>query len=358
MVDYQLAHQEILQEQEKCLREELQAEKQTVLSQIEAERIANEQEYEEKLASLELEKFKYKCSKELLETEKAVLLDKENVQENFQYTPFQSTLLDDIKRILEHPTEESLHQTQMKVKEATQRCREFGLNYEFKQTQKLDEFGIFRAVVNIIDREHVRFAEWPPSRLDVWLNIVRDNVYDITSKNLFDAVDLTWNEDVDCNSSLFQVEPSNSNRRISLNLSAMKDLFLGNVLKSNSPKSPKLKSELFGENGRIDEESEIDKTQSKLVPTSPFKIPTDATIRDFNIQAKQYLRDIQNRTNKLKKLCNDKNNSHIKINELLMKSLADIDGIVNKVRCALTEDEMKGLSPSSKTPKSVRFLID
>lgn len=115
-MDYELAHKEILQKQEEELRRELEEEKQAALGQIELERLENERNYHEQVELLELEKFKYNCSKELLETEKKALADKTGNEEPFQYTPYKSTLVDDIKRIMQHPTEESLHKTQLKVK--------------------------------------------------------------------------------------------------------------------------------------------------------------------------------------------------------------------------------------------------
>lgn len=114
-VDFQLAHQEILKEQEKRLRMELQAEKEAALLQIEEQRAKHERSYSEKVAKLELEQFKMKCNQELIETEKAILERNQQNESLFEYKPYESNLSDKIRQIMERPTEEGLHETQLKV---------------------------------------------------------------------------------------------------------------------------------------------------------------------------------------------------------------------------------------------------
>lgn len=109
-MDFQLAHQEILQKQEEQLRKQLDQEKQAALNQIEIERAKNERNFKENMEILELEKFKYKCSKEIFESEKKVI---EENDRNFEYTPRESTI--DVKRIMTQASEESLHQVQLMV---------------------------------------------------------------------------------------------------------------------------------------------------------------------------------------------------------------------------------------------------
>lgn len=116
VVDFQTAHQEILREQEKRLRMELMAEKQAAIKEIEEERAKNELSYNEKVARLELEQFKYKCSQELVDAEKAVLAQNQLDEIEFVYKPYESNLSEKIRRIMEHPTDEGLHETQLKVK--------------------------------------------------------------------------------------------------------------------------------------------------------------------------------------------------------------------------------------------------
>lgn len=122
-VDFQWAHQEILAQQERKLREELEAEKQVALQQIRAHQKAAEEEFEERLQSLEIEKFKISSAKELLESEVAIykrqnMRDGDELMSNGVYkSSYQSTLLEDIQRMMARPTKESLHQIQMKVSE-------------------------------------------------------------------------------------------------------------------------------------------------------------------------------------------------------------------------------------------------
>lgn len=115
VVDYQTAHQEILREQEKRLRRELMFEQQAAIRKIEEERIKHELSYNEKLAQLELEQFRFKCSTELVEAEKNVYERNEMNDSIFEYKPFESNLCEKIKQILERPTEEGMHETQLMV---------------------------------------------------------------------------------------------------------------------------------------------------------------------------------------------------------------------------------------------------
>lgn len=199
VVDFQWAHQEILAQQERRLREELETEKQMALQQIRAHQQAAQEEFEERLQSLEIEKFQMKCSKELLENEVAIYKRHTRSQEEAELlqggpykSAYQSTLLEDIQRMMARPTRESLHQIQLKVKEATQRCRDFAAPFDFRQTQKADALGIFHAVVTIIDRQGSKVAEWPPARLDVWLEMVREEDFD--KNRLFDCVETVWRD--------------------------------------------------------------------------------------------------------------------------------------------------------------------
>ncbi|XP_001660806.2 kinesin-like protein KIF14 [Aedes aegypti] len=389
IVDFQSAHQEILREQEKRLRRELDAEKQAAISRIEAERIDHERQYEERLASLELEKFKYKCRQELLETEKEAMLKHSTDEEGdstLVFTPFQSNLADEIRKIMERPSEESLHQIQLMVKEATQRCKDLGLEFEFQQSQVLDEQGIFRAVVNIYDKSTGMVAEWLPARLEYWLSVVRDRE-DLNEDNVFENFDLEWKANVE---ELSQpLNDSRSSRRISLNLTSVKDV----ILKRNSPakKSPShsarksegllksmfkfgasnpgsVRKELFAEDGRNDENMPIN--QQSPSPTKPHR---------FGVKANRQLREIQVATAKLKKLCekyqrhnpaddsictvldlNSSTRSMEYVTRDFMQSIAEIENAVQDMRFVLTEQNVKHADDDDqeRPGKSVRFLID
>lgn len=115
VVDFQTAHQEILMEQEKRLRLELEVEKEAEFRKMEMERAKHELSYNEKLAKLELEKFRNQCNKELIDAEKEAMARNQTNESFFEYHPFESNLSEKIRRIMEHPSEEGLHEIQLKV---------------------------------------------------------------------------------------------------------------------------------------------------------------------------------------------------------------------------------------------------
>ncbi|XP_055858404.1 kinesin-like protein KIF14 [Episyrphus balteatus] len=369
VVDFQLAHQEILQKQEQQLRRELDEEKRAALSQIELERVANERNYKERMEMLELEQFKFKCNKELLETEKKAL--KEEADDQFVYTPsYKSTLLDDINRIMQNPSEESLHKTQLMVKEATQRCRQLGLQLDFKQSQILDEFGFFHAVVLIIDREKKQKAEWPTARLDVWLNMLRDN--EVDRNDVFKCVDIEW-KSLEDNMDDTLSDSLNSSR-ISLNLSLVKEVMLKqpyqkfqNIFSSSNSSNKKEnlgKSAVLNCSLRNTKKMLTYDEQDCSTPVDEEK-PSLSPGLDFNASANVQVRDIHRSIMKLKKLCDrfssDENNSEniskVATVEQVRKSIEQLEGILHGLKITLSESVYKEISPT-KTPKSVRFLID
>lgn len=116
MVDFQTAHQEILKEQETRLREKLDAEKYAALQEIQNEHMRNEKNYLDKMAKLKMEKFRYHCSKKILESEKKAIENQLECQrESIGYKPYQSNLLDEIPKIFQHSSEQFLHRTKLMV---------------------------------------------------------------------------------------------------------------------------------------------------------------------------------------------------------------------------------------------------
>lgn len=115
IVDYHTAHQEYLCKQEEILRSKLLAEKRAAIRQIEEERTKNELSYNEKIAKFELEQFKYKCSQELMTIEQEIMARDQIDDDAYEYKPFESNLLEEIRRAMERPSEESLHETQLMV---------------------------------------------------------------------------------------------------------------------------------------------------------------------------------------------------------------------------------------------------
>lgn len=377
VVDYHLAHQEILKEQEKRLRNELNAEKEAVIMQIEEERSKNEGYYKEKVAKLEMEQFKFNCMKELIESEKEALKRPTTIDDSFQYKPPQTNLSEQIESW--HP-EQSLHETQLKVKEATQRCRALGLNYEFIQTQVADKFGLCTAIVNIIDRDGNRLAEWPTARLDIWLDWIRDN--DVNAGNIFDCCDVNWTEreeEADLNDSL-------NSSRISLNLSAMRGSFLGNTMKSSManirgklmPWCERSKNNI-GLEKVIETESILRKPtlvfEQKPIKESPILSPKNkrsgnkeneelnrdlsSNDRSFEIEAQIELRNLRKAMLRLKQLCAGSGRSHnatlTEDVKLARAAVSKIEILTNELRTIFKIDRDEAVC---KTPKSVRFVLD
>lgn len=234
-------------------------------------------------------------------------------------------------------------------------------------------------MVNIIDKRKNRIAEWPTARLNVWLDLIRDNS-DITAKNIFDSVDVEWtdrSEDVEHNESL-------NSSRISLNLSAMKDAWLGKPTKScfKSP-HPKLTpwSEHAPSNNRATDKSpgpSIQNTRKRLVyddwdnidslaseaspKSSNEKSAACSTPNDqpFELQAQHNLRDLRKATLKLKKVCHQNSNENVETTrrsaiDRILNAVEDIEGLTNDIRRMLKDLEKE---PVCKTPKSVRFILD
>lgn len=251
------------------------------------------------------------------------------------------------------------------------------MNYEFVQTLIADESDVFKAVVKIIDRQKNRFAEWPTARLSVWLGLMRDN-NDLTEKNAFESVDLSWHE----NTEGIPLNESLNSSRISLNLSAMKETLFGKPIKSCfktiqnklSPWSIKGQSNA---NVQITTDSEIGlhKTKKKLAyddfddiddkPKKHFSnfeagVSTSTPSEEkFEVQAQKYLSDLRKTTIKMKKLCHNKSNENINVaNQTIpgkvLTTLEEIEHLTNEIRHMIKKSE----SSPRKTPKSVRFILD
>lgn len=244
-----------------------------------------------------------------------------------------------------------------------------GLNMEFKQSQVADEFGIFKAVVYIIDRDNGLIAEWPPARLAVWLDIIREN--DIEPQRIFDCVDIAWKdneEENDLNESL------NSSRRISLNLTAVKDVILGkkqdalkNLLKSSMSNKKKIdgakKSAL---NEMISPPRNYQDSQNPCT-SLPSDRKSSENCSEFETQAHSYLKEIRKTTLKFKKLCQQHSHNHEnhhyqpeigrESNAIsILHCIEQIEQVNNEIQRLILDANL--IESTSRTPKSVRFLLD
>lgn len=246
------------------------------------------------------------------------------------------------------------------------------------QGQIADEFGLFKAVVKILDRTANRYAEWPTARLTVWLDLMREN-FDVTADSAFDAVDIQWmamEEENVLNESL-------NSSRISLNLSAMKDAILGKPMKSRfealrqkfspwsekkqrtsnsnteyqqTPKKPlgTITKGIFKEHIVLDDSIDDDKVDAAVKSTSTPVLPGT-----FDQQAQQYLRDLRKTALAMKKLYHDKcKNENCTANEQnvaeqVVNMLEKVEHMTNDIRHLVKNTHSK------TTPKkTVRFAFD
>lgn len=274
------------------------------------------------------------------------------------------------------------------MKEATQRCRNLGLNYEFVQTLVADESDVFKAIVKIIDRQKNRFAEWPTARLSVWLDLMRDS-NDVTAENAFASVDIEWSE----NTEEIAMNESLNSSRISLNLSSMKETLFGKPIKScfrtiqnklspwstksqahtnhpkNATKSTNESPEPLQQHNRkklchddfeVEHQPFNDKPKKYFADLDTCGMSTSTpTEEKFEVQAQRYLSDLRKTTFKMKKLCHNKFNENAnirdqKISNKVLTALEEIDHLTNEIRHLMKNNE----SSPRKTPKSVRFILD
>ncbi|XP_030240735.1 kinesin-like protein KIF14 [Drosophila navojoa] len=374
-VDFQLAHQEILQKQEQQLRDELEAEKRAALTRIEQEREQHARDFEERLQCLELEQFKYKCNSEMLETERQALAQQQLKQSTPSYdlttTPAQkSTLLEDIQRIMLNPSEESLHKTQLMVKEATQRCRQLGLQHlEFRQTQTPDEFGLLRTVILIVDKQRSLKAEWPIGRLTVWLDMQRDAPPSCDASNVFDSVEIDWEPmDAALNETLNDTQNSS---RIALNLSAMKDALLKQPFKrllsaNNTPQqsstnsSPSSKLAMYTKRLlTYDLEEEMQQHQQQ----HPHQFPANSSSNLAQL-AQHELQLMQRSAQRLRRHCEQAQQERENQSDAgcqadqLQEALNRLDSVLLSMHSCLGTMQSTDVSSPTKAQKAVRFLID
>ncbi|XP_004521462.1 kinesin-like protein KIF14 isoform X2 [Ceratitis capitata] len=392
-----MAHQEILHKQEEKLRRELEEEKRIALSRIELERAENERDFNERMQKLELEQLKYKCNREILETEriafqKEAQIRKDKTDVDSIYTPtFKSNLLNDINNIMQNPSEKSLHKTQLMVKEATQHCRNLGLQIEFRHSQVLDEFGIFHTVVVLHDKSLNRKAEWPIARLSVWLDMVRSNE-SLNCESIFNCVDINW-EPMD-NDECTTLNDSLNSSRISLNLNVVKGVLLNKPLKkmqlfntslnSSSPinAASLTKCECFPQStlsGRYitkkvlnyDDCCDVASTHTPNTSEKSNKTALSDTNREgfnFVALALEQLRDMEHSAARLKLLCNRfsrereniPNNDAEEQQKRVRESLIELEKVMQEMHSYLAQGDLIDGSEmtKSKMQKAVRFLID
>ncbi|XP_050600740.1 kinesin-like protein KIF14 isoform X2 [Bombus affinis] len=258
-VDYEFAHQEILKVQEEKLRAELEESKQKAIKELEnakrevemqlgSQKLSYERKIEilgstvqeQKLAleQIHQKKKELELEKELLENEvetnnrlKQIQIDQKKVS----VAPYKSNFLQELESILNERAADaefalkmkasaeaisdggiSLHEMQILVKEATERCREVGLNYEFDQQQIIVNKSL-KLVIRIRNRDSMRETFWQPMRFLDWVHRLRDYDIEDSIQELCTSEE-TW-EPYE-NTETF--EDSLNNSRISINITPVK----------------------------------------------------------------------------------------------------------------------------------------
>ncbi|XP_071633102.1 uncharacterized protein Neb isoform X2 [Temnothorax longispinosus] len=258
-IDFEFAHQEILRIQEEKLRAELEESKQKAIKELEnAKREVELQlgsqksKYEQKIKFLDttlkeqqhtLEQIDHR--KKELELERELLSKEVEInnkikkmqleQSHARLTPYKSNFLQELESILNEKAADienalktklngetitaggiSLHEMQILVKEATQRCKEAGFDFEFDQQQTVVENNL-QPVIRVRDKTIAMETLLPATDFLNWIYRLR-NCDDIQ-----DSMKELWHSSYKWESYETEVfEDSLNNSRISINMTPVK----------------------------------------------------------------------------------------------------------------------------------------
>ncbi|KAL0121742.1 hypothetical protein PUN28_006901 [Cardiocondyla obscurior] len=256
-IDFEFAHQEILRIQEEKLRAELEESKQKAIRELEnAKREVEFQlgsqksKYEQKIQFLdttvkeqqhtlkqidhrkkELELEKELLSKEVEMNNKIKKMQLE--QSHARLTPYKSNFLQELESILNEKAADienalktngemitaggiSLHEMQILVKEATQRCKEAGCDYEFDQQQTIVENNL-QPVIRIRDKTNSMETLWKATDFLNWIYRLKNG------DDIKESVKELWNSDSKWESFEAETfEDSLNSSRISINMTPVK----------------------------------------------------------------------------------------------------------------------------------------
>ncbi|XP_011493839.1 PREDICTED: kinesin-like protein KIF14 [Ceratosolen solmsi marchali] len=230
-IDFDFAHQEVLRIQEEKLRAELEESKQKAMKELENakrevemqldfQKSAYEDEIKQLGCSLEEQKSaleEMNRKKKELEREKELLASEietnnkirrlEIEDSEISISTYKSNFLQELEEILNETTADvqtaltvktsidamktggvSLHEIQLLVREATGRCREVGVNYEFHQQQIVVDKGL-QPVIRVRDKDNMVESLWQPIRFLDWIHQLRDHELEHSIKELQDSDD-------------------------------------------------------------------------------------------------------------------------------------------------------------------------
>ncbi|KAK6618956.1 hypothetical protein RUM44_003337 [Polyplax serrata] len=255
-VDFDFAHEEILKVQEEKLRAELEESKQMAISKLEAEmesmlgaqKFDYERQINEMLSIVEMQTnalAEERKQKHFLQMERNVLQERVNNHDSCRKnmndgqriakkcSPYKSTFLQDLKVILEDTTLDfvsdenseaiSLHEMQVLVKEATQRCREYDINYEFHQQQIFGANGL-KPVVKVVDKSKFLFSLWKPQKFIKLINLLRESEQQSEIEKLLKDSTKNWEaQEVEAKEKRISVNTDYFKKQLSQNIKNAKD---------------------------------------------------------------------------------------------------------------------------------------
>ncbi|XP_014214320.1 kinesin-like protein KIF14 isoform X2 [Copidosoma floridanum] len=230
-IDFEFAYQEILRIQEEKLRVELEESKQKakkelenakreVEMQLELQKSAYECEIKQLGSNLEQQKLELEEAnkkKKELEREKELLASEietsnkirrlEIEDSGINISPYKSNFIQELEGLLNETTADvetalsvktsidamkiggvSPHEIQLLVREATETCRDVGVNYEFHQQQIVVDKSL-QPVIRVRDRDNMLETLWQPMRFLDWIRQLRDHELEHSIKELQDAED-------------------------------------------------------------------------------------------------------------------------------------------------------------------------
>ncbi|XP_015604059.1 kinesin-like protein KIF14 isoform X2 [Cephus cinctus] len=259
--DFEFAHQEILRIQEEKLRAELEESKRKAIKELEnakkdvelqlgSQKLTFEREIQALGTTLERQKMaleEVNRRKKELELEKEIIASEMETNERVRkiqnehtisgdtLPPYHSNFLAELEAILNETTADAettlqlkcsndaiknggvtLHEMQLLVREATERCRDVGINYEFNQQQVLTEKGL-QPAIRIRDKDHNQETLWKPMRFLDWVHRLREFDVEDSLKVLRDVEDqwVTFDESEIADDSL-------NTSRISINMTPVR----------------------------------------------------------------------------------------------------------------------------------------
>lgn len=174
-----------------------------ILSEMQSECLANERLYSERLSALQ-------HSRELVQIERdALAAERRQLHQGAAFSGISASrsdltaaansdyddgtsggLMAMLHQFARRPSDEQLQHIDRQLAAARLRCADG--RYEFAQRQLPAGLGTYKAVVTIGDRTLDLLAEWPPARLDVWLERPTTTPKTAATATMFEGFEVMW----------------------------------------------------------------------------------------------------------------------------------------------------------------------